>query len=185
MATKTEEVRVKLGDMEFKTEIPEKRPQRSLKEGEFDPELKASQARRRAARAYYHRNKKKLNARRKAYFQSPQGQFYSAKRRAQNAGAEWHMTFEEWWNVWTSAPKVFDLADKLHKPAYLMRGVSPIKNTQMCRKDTSKGWSADNVEIRYKLQPIPDSGMVPDWSVDDGRPLTWEEMEEANSEKAR
>lgn len=180
MNGKKKNVSVELSDWGKAFDVKPKRAQRSLKEGEYDPEVRAAQARRRANRKYYEKNKARLNKKRRAHLQSPTGQYQSCKKRAKKYGVEWSLTFDEWWNVWTSAPKVFDLDTKLLKPAYLVRGNNPIKNTQMCRIDTSKGWEAGNVEIRYKLQPIPESGMVPDWSIEEGRALTWEEMSDVD-----
>jgi hypothetical protein len=136
----------------------------------YDPKVRAAKARRRASRKYYEKNKEALNRKRKAHQRSPRGQFQSAKRRAERAEQEWRLTFEEWLDVWTQAPKVFDNKAKLWKPAYLMRGNKPTECTQMCRLDTSRGWHLDNVEIRYKLQPIPKHGVLPDWDISNGRP---------------
>lgn len=136
----------------------------------YDPEVRKAAARRRASRNYYEKHKEELNRKRKALQRSPKGQWKSAKKRALDAGMEWSLTFEEWLDVWTSAPKVFDDKAKLWKPAYLMRGNKPTECTQMCRLDTSRGWHKDNVEIRYKLQPIPEHGVLPDWDISNGRP---------------
>ena len=169
---------VKLGSLAELFEVKPKRAQRSLAKGEYDPEVKARIKRRKRQRRYYEKNRERLNRKRRGYLQSPKGQWTACKRRAAKAGQAWELSFEDWWELWTEAPKCFDLEANLLKPAYLLRGNNPIKNTQMRRKDTSKGWTVDNVEIIYKNQPIPESGMVPDWSVDEGRALTWEEMKD-------
>ena len=158
--------------------IEEPEPQRKLKKGEYDPEVRKRKAQRRARRKYYEKNKEELNRKRRAHLRSPKGQFGSCKQRAKRRDQEWNLTFEEWWDIWCDAPNVFVEEERLHKPAYMARGNNPLKHTQMCRLDTSEPWEVGNVEIRFKNQPIPKSGMVPDWNIDEGRPYTWAEMDQ-------
>jgi hypothetical protein len=135
---------------------------------------RSAESRRKARERYrrwYQKNKEEVHRKKRMRYNTPRGAFYHARASAKARGEEWEMELEEWYQVWEEAPDVFDDRVGYVRRPFAMRGRSPYKNTQLCRVDTSKPWAYDNVEIRYKLQPLPeDSSPVPDWDVVRGAP---------------
>jgi hypothetical protein len=153
-------------DYEFK----ETETQKKIKTGELDPEVRKTMQRRASNRRYHQKNKDRLNVRRRERAATIRGTFLAARHRARSKDEGWELSFEEWENVWESAPDVWDEQAKLYRRPFAMRGRSPSKCTQICRKDTNKPWHVDNVEIRYKLQAVPEDGVVGDWDLEKARP---------------
>jgi hypothetical protein len=159
-------------------EFPEKPAQRSLRDGSTHKEVRDSINKRKYNRTYYNKNKDTLNERRKQRARTVRGAFLNSRTRARSRGEDWVITEEEWTRLWEECPEVWDTDRKLYRKAFYMRGRSPYQSTQVCRKDTSLPWSYDNMEIRYKLQPVPADGVVGDWDYVNGcaKPLKVEEI---------
>lgn len=112
---------------------------------------------------YRNKNKKRINASRRVYEQTPLGAYKKCKRRAQSKKQRWDISFENWVQVWNSCPKIWDDELAEYRLAWTMRGNDIQRNTQMRRKDVSKGWIVSNVEIIYRNQTIPEHGILAEW----------------------
>ena len=119
---------------------------------------------------YRNKNKTKINRARRLYEQTPTGAYNKSKRRARSKKQEWTISLTNWVNVWSSCPKVYDDSTGTYRLAWTMRGGDIQKNTQMRRKDVSKGWMVGNVEIVYRNQPIPAHGILAPWDWKRNKP---------------
>ena len=124
---------------------------------------KERQAKRVYNNAYRNKNRTRINAQRKRFDQTPQGAYNKCRRRATGKGQKWDISLENWVHVWSSCPKIYDDQVGEYRLAWSMRGNDIQQNTQMRRKDVSKGWHVNNVEIIYRNQPIPAHGILPEW----------------------
>ncbi len=101
-----------------------------------------------AQKRYYEKNKARLNHKRAKYLRRPKPSYHRAKRKAERRGHVWELTFEEWWNVWATAPRVWNDEKAFKDTAWNLRGSNHSSHTQMVRIDTAKGWTKDNVRIQ-------------------------------------
>ena len=132
-----------------------RRRQRALekeKRREEDRELSKKISQRKACAKYYRKNKERLNKERVKKNQDPYYQYYRAKKRAEYNGQAWEFSegekgFEEWCSLWSNAKEIRNESSGFMVPAWTMKGSNPFKNTQMKRRDTTKGWSVDNCFI--------------------------------------
>lgn len=121
---------------------------------------------------YRNKNKVRINAQRRQRDQKPLGAYNKARRRAKGKGQYWDLSFDNWLHVWTSCPKIFDDSVGIYRMAWTMRGGDIQRNTQMRRKDLSKGWVVSNVEIIYRNQPVPEHGILAEWDWKTNSPKT-------------
>lgn len=118
-----------------------------------DKELEAKIAKAQYNARHYRKNKKRLNAARVKRMRWPKPTYERAKARALRRGQEWDMTFEEWKEVWDSAPRCWNPEKAFWDTAWNMRGGNHTTDCQMVRLDTEKGWTKENVRIN-----VPPSG---------------------------
>jgi hypothetical protein len=142
---------------------------------ELEQELRSARGRAQAARrvynnSYYHRNKERLNAKRKAKRKTPRAIFKKCRRKASERKQAWTLTYEQWLAVWQACPKIFNDISGGYEFAWNMRGPDVNKNTQMRRIDTRKGWTPSNVTIMYRNQIVPEHGILSPWDWKTNRP---------------
>ena len=128
---------------------------------------------------YRNKNKAAINAQRRAQEQEPMGAYKKARRRARYKKQPWDISFDNWFHVWNSCPKIYDDMEGMYRHAWSMRSGDIQKGTQMRRLDTNKGWQVGNVEIVYRNQSIPAHGVVALWDYREDKP------EEINGDLAR
>lgn len=129
--------------------------QKLREEKEFDKK----QSRARAQQRYYQKNKNKLAAVRTIKARRPIEVYRRARRRAHNKGQGWEFaSFDEWWDMWQSAPKVMDPDKGMLVEAWKMKGSNPATSTQMGRRDLDGPWSRDNCFIHYKGRELNGRG---------------------------
>lgn len=136
---------------------------RRKKLGKPDPELIKWSNRRKAERRWREKNKDEINKKRRFYNKTPRGAYKKMKAKAQERDVEFELTFEGFVSAWENCPAVFDHESRTWRSAWSMRGSNIQKHTQLCRIDTEKPWADDNVEVRYKNQPVPEDGKVGEW----------------------
>lgn len=119
---------------------------------------------------YRNKHKERINAQRRLLEQEPEGAFKKARRKALYKKIPWELSYENWWNVWASCPKVYDEERGTYRQAWAMRSHDIQRGTQMRRVDTDKGWMVSNVHIVYRNQPIPAHGIVAPWDFRNDRP---------------
>lgn len=122
------------------------------------------------AATYRNKHKEEINARRRMQEQEPLGAYKKARRRAKYKHQEWNISFDNWFNVWNSCPKVFDDSVDVYRHAWTMRSGNLQEGTQMRRLDTNKGWQVGNVAIYYRNQRIPEHGIVAPWDFLNEKP---------------
>lgn len=110
---------------------------------------------------WWHRNKRKLNARRRAVACSIEKRYKAAKARAIRRGWGWDFTLEEWERAWAEAPHVLvpgsqtpSNPEGISVPAFALRGSHAHKNTCMQRLDPNKPWSKDNYKIMFRGEEL-------------------------------
>jgi hypothetical protein len=126
-------------------------------------ESKITESRRIYQATYRNKNKASINAQRRMQEQEPVGSYKKARRRAKYKGQAWNISFENWYNVWNSCPRIFDDSLDIYQHAWQMRSGDIQKGTQMRRLDTNKGWQVGNVAIYYRNQRVPEHGIVAPW----------------------
>jgi hypothetical protein len=122
------------------------------------------------AATYRNKHKEEINARRREQEQEPLGAYKKARRRAKYKHQAWDISFDNWFNVWNSCPKVFDDSVDVYRHAWTMRSGNLQEGTQMRRLDTNKGWQVGNVAIYYRNQRIPEHGIVAPWDFLNEKP---------------
>ena len=137
---------------------------------------------------YRNKHKDTINKQRRLNEQEPVGAYKKAARRAKYKKQRWDITFDNWFHVWNSCPKVFDDSTNTYKHAWQMRGGGNLqKHTQMRRRDTNLGWIVSNVEIMYRNQSIPDHGIVALWDYQRDAPSIpeWELRPHSGSDSSK
>jgi len=125
------------------------RRREKLKQKIKDKEYEADLARKRAQARYYRRNKHRLNKDRALRNRQPDYVYAKARDRAARRGQEWGFTFDNWVELWLSAPKVVDEESGFIVTAWSKKGSNPATSAQMMRRDLSQGWNPDNCYIAY------------------------------------
>lgn len=119
---------------------------------------------------YRNKHKERINAQRRLLEQEPVGAYKKARRKAIYKKIPWEISYENWWNVWASCPKIFDDERGVYRQAWAMRSNDIQRGTQMRRINPDKGWYVSNVQIVYRNQPIPEHGIVAPWDFRNDRP---------------
>jgi len=119
---------------------------------------------------YRNKHKERINQQRRDQEQEPLGAYKKARRRAKYKKQKWDISFENWFHVWNSCPKIYDDEMGIYRHAWQMRSGDLQKGTQMRRIDPDKGWMVTNVEIVYRNQPVPAHGVVALWDYKRGKP---------------
>jgi hypothetical protein len=172
--------------MDFLNKWREQRDTRLLEEQEEVPatsserprgaqKVAPSKNRKIYAANYRNKHKDRINQQRRDKEQEPLGAYKKARRRAKYKGQHWDISFDNWFQVWNSCPKIFDDSMGLYRHAWQMRSGDIQKGTQMRRIDADRGWIATNVEIIYRNQPIPAHGIVALWDYKRDKPSIPEE----------
>lgn len=65
----------------------------------------------------------------------------------------WKISPMEWMELWGSCRKIAMGDGSLREP-HLLRGRNPATDVQLRRKDTSKPWTKDNMDVMYKGQSL-------------------------------
>lgn len=121
-----------------------------------DAELEKQIGRARTQAKYYEKNKEHLNRLRVIRGRTPKNVYRKARKRAIERGQEWLFSFEEWWSMWSSAPRIKDPRDGFTKPAFECKGGNYLTDTQMCRRDTDGPWSPENCFIALNGEELSD-----------------------------
>lgn len=110
---------------------------------------------------WWHRNKHKLNRKRRAVACSIEKRYKAAKSRALRRGWGWEFTQEEWERAWMEAPHVLVPGSRspsnpkgVTVPAFALRGSHALHNTCMQRLDPNKPWSKDNYKIMFRGEEL-------------------------------
>jgi hypothetical protein len=119
-----------------------------------DRELELQLRRARTQQKYYLKNRERLNRERAMRQKRPHEVYTRAKARAERRGQEWKFSYEDWVDVWDSAPRVWNPRKAFYDTAWNMKGGNYRTDTQMCRIDTDGPWATDNVFIGINGHPL-------------------------------
>lgn len=127
---------------------------RVLEKAQQDHEFNRKYGRAKAQAKYHAKNREALNRARALRARLPQAVYRRSKHRAEERGQTWEFSFEEWWAMWESAPRVLDIKTGFTRSAWAMRGGNFHHDTQMMRRDTTGPWNVTNCFIGIKGEPL-------------------------------
>lgn len=130
------------------------RKREKLKKLAEEERVERDLARKRAQKKYYEKNKDYLNRKRALRNRQPEYVYRKAELKARRRGQKWALTFEEWIDIWMSAPQVYDEEIGFEVPAWHKKGPNSAECTQMMRRDLDKGWAYDNCYISYQGEEL-------------------------------